>query len=246
MQQHTFDTSSSQPYVITEYDHFLTPEECDQLIELARPRLVESKVYESAADTLDRSIRVSMQCWIHDTERVPLVEQLNRKIERIVNIPSSAYESLQIVRYQEGGFYRPHYDACNDTPEKCQRMNDKFGSQRYITFLIYLNDDFEGGGTHFPKLPFTTRPRKGTAIMFFNTDPKGMIVESALHGGEPIQKGEKWICNRWIHYPTIQENYRPLVDSSTKRLRFLLFLGGLGFLMGLAWFVLKSKRIQKA
>lgn len=243
MQQHTFDTSSSQPYVITEYDHFLTPEECDQLIELARPRLVESEVYESAADTLDRSIRVSMQCWIHDTERHPLVEQLNRKIERIVNIPSSAYESLQIVRYQAGGFYRPHYDACNDTPDKCQRMNGNYGSQRYITFLIYLNDEFEGGGTHFPDVSFTTRPKKGTAIMFFNTDPNGTVLKSALHGGEPIRKGEKWICNRWIHYPAIQEHYLPLMEPTTRRARLFLILGGIIFLLSLGWMWYQRQRV---
>jgi prolyl 4-hydroxylase len=221
MRQRIFNESSSHPYKITEFENFLTLEECDALIELARPRLFESKVYEAKADTLDKSIRISMQCWIHDNERNPIVEEINRKIERIVNIPSKFYESLQVVRYEKGGFYRPHYDACNDAPEKCQRMNEPFGSQRYMTFLIYLNDDYEGGETHFPSLPYTTRPQKGMAILFYDTDPRGKIIPESLHGGEPIHRGEKWICNRWIHYPMVQEHYGSGINQRILRSKWL-------------------------
>lgn len=239
MRRRVFNESSSQPYIITEYDHFLSLEECDAIIELSRPRLFQSKVYESHADTLDTSIRVSMQCWIHDNERNPIVEEMNRRIERLINIPSRFYESLQVVNYQKGGFYRPHHDACNDTPEKCQRMNEPFGSQRYMTFLIYLNDDFEGGATHFPSLPYTTQPRKGMAILFYNTDAKGKILPDSLHGGKSIHQGEKWICNRWIHYPMVQEHYGvglPTKGLRPKMLWIGVMIGGIGLVcLGICW-----------
>ena len=31
-----------------------------------------------------------------------------------------------------------------------------------------------------------------------------METKFALHGGEPVSKGEKWICNVWVHkYPVV-------------------------------------------
>ncbi|QPQ55784.1 2OG-Fe(II) oxygenase [Allosphingosinicella flava] len=63
----------------------------------------------------------------------PALHALNRRI-------AAASETLaeQILRYQSGQQYRPHSDAM--AGEK---------NQRILTFLIYLNDDFEGGETHF-------------------------------------------------------------------------------------------------
>lgn len=47
-------------------------------------------------------------------------------------------EPLQILRYQPGEEYRPHYDTL-------ARMQN----QRVLTFLIYLNEDYDGGETLF-------------------------------------------------------------------------------------------------
>lgn len=203
-----------QPYVVTEIPEFLTPAECDAIRETARTRLKQSRVYAAQSDNVDTSVRVSDQCWLYDKEKHPVVDALNRKVEALTRIAPDRYEALQVVRYRPGGFYRPHYDACIEAPEKCTRMNHPFRAQRYITVLVYLNDDFTGGETHFPKVPFTTRPRKGLAVLFYNCDADGVHLEDALHGGNPVQTGEKWICNKWIHYPTPQPRFdRTLVEG---------------------------------
>lgn len=214
-------------------DHVLSKTDCDILRKIAESRLITSKVYSPQSDNVDLETRVSDQCWLYDSENLDVLNRLTKKIEDELRIPSKWYEALQVVRYKPGGFYKPHYDACTNSLKECKRMNGDFKSQRYITFLIYLNDDYEGGETHFPKIPFTTKPKMGSAVIFFNTDTQGKILDDALHGGNPVRKGEKWICNRWIHYP--KESVEFFSWSKTKvswLFIFLILLSVLFFVSG--------------
>ena len=77
-------------------------------------------------------------------------------------------------------------------------MNQNNGP-RYLTFLIYLNDNFEGGETIFPNINKKIKPEKGKAVIFKNIDENENIIKQSLHGGEPVRSGQKWIINKWIH-----------------------------------------------
>ena len=70
--------------------------------------------------------------------------------------------------------------------------------QRIATFLIYLNDDFEGGETQFPKAGIAHRGSTGDALFFANITPEGAPDPLTLHAGTPPTKGEKWIFSQWI------------------------------------------------
>jgi hypothetical protein len=74
-----------------------------------------------------------------------------------------------------------------------------YDGQRIATFLIYLNDDFEGGETVFPKAGLSVRPAKGDALFFANVDEAGAPDPRSLHAGLPVAAGEKWIVSQWIH-----------------------------------------------
>ena len=58
---------------------------------------------------------------------------------------------------------------------------------------------------HCHKANLFVRPRKGTAIMWYNhlrddkTGWHGKLDEMTYHGGCDIIKGEKWIANNWIN-----------------------------------------------
>ena len=221
--QHSFPSKQHGAYVIHEYLNVLTDEECTALREFASSRLVESKVYEGHSDSVTTDIRKSTQCWAYDHEH-PVVAQISRHVEDLLGIPRKFFEAMQIARYGPGGFYKPHYDACVGTAEFCARMNKEFGSHRYATFLIYLTEEFEGGETHFPRLPFTSSPKKGAALLFYNTTPEGAIIEESLHGGNPLRSGEKWICNKWIHFPVRQELREGFLSNLMER-RYALGLG---------------------
>ena len=46
----------------------------------------------------------------------------------------------RFCRYGEGGFFRPHRDAC---------YTESADSRSMLTVNIYLNDSYEGGSTNF-------------------------------------------------------------------------------------------------
>ena len=58
----------------------------------------------------------------------------------------------------------------------------------HITMVVKLNDEFEGGGTWFPKYNKLSNPKRvGTATLH-----PGMITH--LHGARPIYAGKRYIC----------------------------------------------------
>lgn len=182
-------------YDIQEIPNFLSSEECDQIISMSKDKLFESRVYSDKADLYESKSRESQQCW-HDDE-TDLVKSISEKVRKLTNTKNQHQEHLQVVNYQAGGFFSPHYDACEGTPTYCERMNGSEGP-RYLTVLVYLNDGFEGGETVFPKINKTVKPQKGKAVIFQSVNDDGVIIKEALHGGNPVKSGEKWIANKWI------------------------------------------------
>ena len=97
-------------------------------------------------------------------------------------------EDLQIVYYDKGGFYLPHLDSIPSLHE----------NKRLYTFIIALNDNYEGGETHFPNLKKSFKLRRGDALFFNNYNTNSSTTGLSLHGGKEVLKGEKWIANLWI------------------------------------------------
>ena len=182
-------------YTIQEIEDFLTPEECDKIISLAEPHLFESKVYTDSIDIVNNT-RKSEQHWLWDSQD-PLIKMVSHKVAKLTGTSIDNQEPLQVVRYTEGGFFNPHHDACDGSAEFCDRMNKDKGP-RYITILIYLNDNFQGGETEFPLISKRCIPKKGKAVIFYDTDSNGNILKKSLHGANPIKSGTKWVCNKWI------------------------------------------------
>jgi prolyl 4-hydroxylase len=184
-------------YKIRVYDDVMTPEECAALRTLAEPKLTKSAVYSSDTDVVDANYRISDQCWLQEKD-TDLVQEFRKRIRKLVKYSSKAHlEDVQVVRYQPGGFFSPHYDACVGTKEFCHRMNQPYGP-RYITVLLYLSDELTGGETVFPRLGTSVTPKVGRVVVFYNITKQHSVIEEALHGGQPVKTGEKWIANQWI------------------------------------------------
>lgn len=195
--QTIYDSKNNMVYDIEEIPNFLTHEECDNIIEASSGNLFESKVYSSKDDVLSTDIRKSEQCWLDDScESAKIVSE---KVKKYTNTHNNNQELLQVVQYKKGGFFNPHYDACDPTVNDCKRMDGDDGPRLY-TILIYLNDDFEGGETIFPKINKTVKPEKGKAVLFRNVDKDGVIIKDSFHGGVPVKQGEKWIANKWVRF----------------------------------------------
>jgi prolyl 4-hydroxylase len=200
---------------IYEFENFLTKEECEALIAYGSSRVKPSMVVCSNWVNCPNPSRTSENTFVKDSEN-NVAEMVTVKVERVMGINRRHFEDLQIVHYDKGKEYKEHWDACvsNDL-KNCDSLVIPSG-QRYATFLIYLNDEFEAGETCFPRRnkpngkctdpdAFKVRPKQGKAVLFFNLEPDGVTVkDNAIHAGLPPSSGEKWMCNKWIRTGHVQ------------------------------------------
>jgi len=103
------------------------------------------------------------------------------------------HQKSRFSEYTPGGFFKPHYDQgdfISSGPNK--------GHGSYFTIILYLNDDFSGGATHFCKCKETNKkeyyvqPKKGSVLVFKQS--------GVLHEGQEITKGKKYIMVGSIFY----------------------------------------------
>jgi len=90
----------------------------------------------------------------------PIVKRVAKRCTDLINKPVINCEKLNVTRYREGGYYTHHQDA-NDLNQNNIRL---------YTFIIALNDDYEGGETIFPLLNKSYKLSKGDAIFFHTVD----------------------------------------------------------------------------
>lgn len=165
----------------------VTHDECDYIVKKARDKLKPSTIALSSVK--DSKIRQSDTAWL-DTQDV-VINRICRRLLRDCDRPFENCEQLQVVRYKPDGFYNAHQDAFQETKNR-----------RMYTFIIALNDGYEGGETSFPNLDKKYKLAKGDVLLFDTLDNYGMIPKGALHAGLPVESGEKWIANLWVHtYP---------------------------------------------
>lgn len=183
------NNSYDKPFV---WNNFITQEMCKAIIAASSNNLRESEVVGGK----NKTIRNSQQHWIPKSN--PLVRPLFEKVSERFGIPIENAEDLQVVRYQPGQFYGEHHDACCDANEKCIEFVAK-GGQRKLTVLIYLNNEFSEGETHFRNLDLKLKVPPGDAIVFYPlARGTNLCHPKALHAGLPVKSGEKWIANLWF------------------------------------------------
>jgi len=70
--------------------------------------------------------------------------------------------------------------------------------QRIVTFLVYLNDDYVGGQTQFPRLDISHQGSTGEGFFFVNALADGSPDVRSLHAGRAPLSGQKWIISQFI------------------------------------------------
>jgi prolyl 4-hydroxylase len=186
--------SMRNPRVIV-FGSLLSDDECDELIALAKPKLVRSEtVITSTGGSEVNAARTSEGMFFERGEN-PLVRRIEERIAHLVNWPLENGEGLQILHYQPGAEYKPHHDYFDPvhagTPTILKR-----GGQRVGTLVMYLNTPAKGGGTTFPDVHLEVAPLKGNGV-FFSYD-RAHPVTRTLHGGAPVVEGEKWVATKWL------------------------------------------------
>lgn len=119
------------------------------------------------------------------------------RIAANTGLPTGAFEVSQVLHYAEGETFGLHWDYLNPAnPREAEEI--AANGQRIATFLIYLNDGFEGGQTHFPRLDIRFRGEPGDALYWANVDAAGKPAPATLHAGLPPTGGEKFLLSQGI------------------------------------------------
>lgn len=170
------------------YEALLTPEECAHLATVGSGLLEPAHVIDPSSGRLvPHPVRSSDNGAIGPTREDLVVRAINLRIAAISETTAAQGEPLTVLRYREGQRYKPHVDTIAGAE-----------NQRIRTVLIYLNQGFRGGETHFPALDLSISPRTGDAVVFDTLLANGASDPTAVHSGEPVTAGAKWIATRWI------------------------------------------------
>ncbi|MQL99552.1 hypothetical protein Taro_032274, partial [Colocasia esculenta] len=177
------------------YHNFLSKEECEHLIKLATPRMEKSTVVDSeTGKSKDSRVRTSSGMFLKRGQD-KIIRAIEKRIADFTFIPVEHGEGLQVLHYEVGQKYEPHFDYFLD------EFNTKNGGQRIATVLMYLSDVEEGGETIFPsakvnssslsyynelsecgKNGLAVKPKMGDALLFWSMKPDSSLEPLSLHG----------------------------------------------------------------
>ncbi|XP_074349129.1 putative prolyl 4-hydroxylase 6 isoform X2 [Apium graveolens] len=192
------------------YKNFLTDEECDHLILLAKDKLEKSMVADNdSGESIASDVRTSSGMFLMKAQD-EVVSGIESRIAAWTFLPVENGEAMQVLHYEHGEKYEPHYDFFRD------KANQELGGHRVATVLMYLSNVERGGETVFPrseedtktkddsmsdcaKNGYSVKPQKGDALLFFSLHPDARTDSLSLHGSCPVIEGEKWSATKWIH-----------------------------------------------
>jgi prolyl 4-hydroxylase len=168
--------------------NFLSPEECEQYIQLSEQLgFDDAPITTSQGFVMRKDVRNNDRVIVDD---VTLAQSLWERAEPFLP-PTILYwescgfnERFRYYRYDVGHKFAPHYDGYfeRDTGERSR-----------LTFMIYLNEGFQGGETKFyiGSDKFIITPETGKALVF---------QHKLLHEGAPIEKGRKYVLRTDVMY----------------------------------------------
>lgn len=180
---------------IVVFRELLSDAECDALIELARPRLSRSETVVNRTGESEVNAARTSQGMFFSRGEGELVSVIEARIAALLNWPLERGEGLQVLRYGVGAEYRPHFDYFDPAQPGTQAIL-KRGGQRVGTLLMYLNTPASGGATTFPDAGIEVKALRGSAVFFAYGQPSPLT--RTLHGGAPVQAGEKWVATKWL------------------------------------------------
>jgi len=137
--------------------NFLTPDECESYINFGNTKgFEEAKVGIEGSQVMNKGIRNNDRLLFFNLE---LAETLWERIKTLIPEEMEDYkvsglnEMFRIYKYTKGQRFKMHRDGSYKKNEE---------KRSFFSFIIYLNDDFEGGETDFRKL-FSIKPEEGSA-----------------------------------------------------------------------------------
>jgi predicted 2-oxoglutarate/Fe(II)-dependent dioxygenase YbiX len=181
----------------------LTPEALQELQEHAR----NSSTTDLSVFDPDKTNETGETSWIvdkdiRDTQIVefgplfPKIEELFKNIVKHIINPFYGIEVWdsevpQFLKYGIGGHYAPHIDGRSiwvaPNGDKIWRKS----TDRSLSAVLYINDDFEGGEFAFPDLHIQVKPKPGLLVCFPSD-------QNYLHSVIPVTQGTRYSIVTWM------------------------------------------------
>jgi prolyl 4-hydroxylase len=168
------------------------------LIARSRGRLKRARVYDSAAGTdVENENRTNTIAEFDLAEADMVHVALQLKMAASCGHPVENLEAPAVLHYEIGERIDNHFDFIDpQVPNYAEEIAKR--GERVVTFLVYLNDDYDGGETDFPKLGVRHKGKSGDGLFFVNALSNGAPDKRMLHAGRPPRSGEKWIVSQFV------------------------------------------------
>jgi hypothetical protein len=199
----------------------LTPEALQELQDHAR----KSSTTDLSVFDPDKTNETGETSWIvdkdiRDTQIIefgplfPKIEELFKNIVKHIINPFYGIEVWdsevpQFLRYDVGGHYKPHIDGRSiwvaPNGDKIWRKS----TDRDLSLILYLNDDFEGGEFAFPDLHIQVKPKPGLLVCFPSD-------QNYLHSVLPVTQGTRYSIVTWARVKgqkTKEEEDKKLLET---------------------------------
>lgn len=174
------------------------PAVCRWLIGRAEGMLGPALVYDSISKEVQLHEMRTNSMAMYDYATFDVVQFLvQERMSRTCGYPIQHFEAPMILNYQVGQQITPHFDFIDARAADYEQQIAATG-QRMVTFLLYLNDDYEGGETTFPELGIVNKGEMGSGLYFINAFADLSPDRRMLHTGSPPTRGEKWIVSQFI------------------------------------------------
>lgn len=177
---------------------FAPPQAAAWLIKVAQNKLQAGLVHDvMTGQASQHSMRTAQSAAMNLKVKDVVVLAMQERAARATGVPVTCHEPPNVISYMPGQQFEPHYDYVDPAVSHFQ-LELMLQGQRVVTCVTYLNDDFDGAETEFPRLRRSFRGNPGDAVIFHNVTPDGKVDPRTLHAGRPPTRGRKWILSQWL------------------------------------------------
>jgi predicted 2-oxoglutarate/Fe(II)-dependent dioxygenase YbiX len=168
-----------------------------------RQKKVDLSVFDPEQSNQTKNTKFSVDKKVRDTQMLDLEDIAGEIIDLFRNVVTNVInpfyefevkdsELPQLLHYGVDGHYMPHCDGESLwKPPGNEPLIWRKSTDRDLSTVLFLNDNFEGGDFVFPELRVRVRPEPGMLVCFPST-------HEYLHGVEPVTKGTRYSIVNWM------------------------------------------------
>tara|TARA_B100000925_G_scaffold56187_1_gene37016 strand:- start:851 stop:1417 length:567 start_codon:yes stop_codon:yes gene_type:complete len=173
--------------LVLKIDNVIPEEVCDEFVQFFEDSQYQKEVNKGGYPNWTNVRLNEASPWL-DSKVHKMSLTVHHRYAEYLSEYGKYFEVGNNVRYEGTNLKR--YEGHSDDVYSCHAdVSSLNTAERFVAFLYYLNDDFEGGDTVF--YPNTVvRPKKGSVLVF---PPYWMFP----HEGKPVTEGTKYIMSTY-------------------------------------------------